>query len=242
MVRTGVFAPKERKRVDAMLESFYATLADPKMEALLASYELIEPGERLNELHSLLPTEYERLSPALERYYRRYFGDRRKIVTAFESYDRVFTDLEARHDALETQLDGLHAQLDASKTELDAAGAQADDLSAQIESLRRAGSNREVELARRRAEQRRRTRQTRLAQQYNTLVDQYNGVVGQVNTVAQSAHEIYDSVSSGPEPAELVASRPHCRPECRLAHTPSVGSTTARGDLESAYCACRDQR
>ena len=44
-----------------------------------------EPGQRLNELHSLLGTEVAHLSPALERYSHRYFHDRQGIVSAFQS-------------------------------------------------------------------------------------------------------------------------------------------------------------
>jgi hypothetical protein len=190
-------APKARRHVDAMLDSFYASLDDPELKAVVASYESSEPGQRLNELHSLIPTEVEQLSPALERYYRRYFTDRRKIVAAFMSYDRVFTDLEAKHDALKAQLDGLQAQLDASKKDLDAAGDQADNLTSQIDSLRAQGrigeSNRLVGPQNAAVDH-----ANALLQQYNALVDRYNGVVSQYNGVVQSVRDIYDSVSAIP--------------------------------------------
>jgi hypothetical protein len=189
--------PKARRHIDALLDSFYATLDDPELKAVVATYEKTEPGQRLDELHSLLPTEVEQLNPALERYYRRYFSDRRKIVAAFTSYDRVFTDLEAKHDALKAQLDGLQAQLDASKKELDAAGAQADNLGSQIDSLRAQGriseSNRLVGPQNAAAD-----RANALLQQYNSLVDQYNAVVSQYNAVVQSDRDLYDSVSAIP--------------------------------------------
>jgi hypothetical protein len=196
----GVYArltPKARKHIDALIDSFYSTLDDPELKAVVATYEKTEPGQRLDELHSLLPTEVEHLSPALERYYRRYFTDRRRIVAAFTSYDRVFTSLEAQHDALKAQLDGLQTQLDASKTQLDAAGAQADNLTSQIDSLRAQGrigeSNRLVGPQNAAVDH-----ANALLQQYNTLVDQYNAVVGQYNAVVQSGRDIYDSVSAIP--------------------------------------------
>jgi hypothetical protein len=190
-------APKARRHIDALLDSFYSTLDDPELKAVVATYATTEPGQRLNELHSLLPTEVEHLSPALERYYRQYFGDRRKIVAAFMSYDRVFTDLEAKHDALQSQLDGLQTQLDASKKAVDAAGAQADSLSSQIDSLRAQGrigeSNRLVGPQNAAVD-----RANSLLQQYNALVDQFNAVVTQYNAVVQSGRDIYDSVSAIP--------------------------------------------
>ena len=102
----------ERGKVDAAIEQAYAAIDDPQLTDLVASYEITEPGERLNELHSILATQETTLPPVLERYYRRYFTDRHRIVTAYLSYDAVFRALDQQHTQLEERLGALDDQLE----------------------------------------------------------------------------------------------------------------------------------
>ncbi len=69
-------APGQRRRVDQLLDQAFEASADQRLRDTLAEYADAEPGQRHNELHSILPTEVAELSPPLERYYQRYFEDR----------------------------------------------------------------------------------------------------------------------------------------------------------------------
>jgi predicted nucleic acid-binding Zn-ribbon protein len=191
---------RERHRIDDELERVYSTIDDPELSDLVAEYAEREPGQRDNELHSLLGTQVRNLSPRLERYYRRYFRDREAVVGAFESYHQIFTALEQRHDALRAQLDALDAQLDDLNHRYDDAKARAVDLRGQIESLRaqgRIGESNDLVPA-----------QNAAADEVNALVDQgvaledqYDAVVTEYNAVVSSAHELYDAISAVPPTA-----------------------------------------
>jgi hypothetical protein len=188
---------KERARIDHELDRVYASLDDPQLAGIVAAYDHGEPGQRLNELHSLLATQVATLSPALERYYRRYFADRRQVVAAFRSYERVFVDLRHRHDALQTQLDEVHASIDATRSQMEAAAARADDLGSRIDSLRaegRIGESNDLVGAQNDAA----GEANALVDRYNSFVDRYNALAGQANSLAASARDLYDSVSAVP--------------------------------------------
>src|SRR5262249_44324260 len=130
---------RERARVDALLEDFYATVQDQDFRSLVDQYDRDEPGHRSSELHSLVPTPIAPLSPELERYYRRYFRDRAGIVAAYQSYNGLFQQLKARSDQLHAELDGIKAQLADLETRLESAKGRAEQLSAQIGALRGQG-------------------------------------------------------------------------------------------------------
>src|SRR5207237_183825 len=85
----------EQKRLGPLIDQSLALIHDPALTARLGDYDRTEPGQRYNELHSILGTEYRTLSPGLEAYYRRYFSDRLAVVAASEQFDHVFSDLES---------------------------------------------------------------------------------------------------------------------------------------------------
>jgi hypothetical protein len=188
---------RERDRVDALLDDFYATVQDQEFRNLVDQYDRDEPGHRSSELHSLVPTQIATLSPELERYYRRYFRDRAGIVAAYQSYNGVFQQLKARSDQLHAELDGIKAQLADLETRLESAKGRAQQLSAQISTLRGQGriaeSNNLVDA------------QNAAVDEYNGLVDEYNGLVvvhngkvTEINAVQQDGIDLYNSVSAVP--------------------------------------------
>ncbi len=187
----------ERKRIDAELERVYADLDDPHLTAIVREYAKSEPGHRHSELHSLLATQVDTLSPALERYYRRFFRDRGKVVAAFHSYDQVFTVLEQRHDELKAQLDSFPAQLDDVRAQVEAAKARTVDLTSQIDDLRAEGRIAESnELV---GPQNAAAAQTNaLIAQGRTLLDQYDSLIAQYNQLVATANEVYDAISVQP--------------------------------------------
>ena len=94
----------ERGRVDA--EVVAARAGNERLEERLKPYG--EGPTLVNEMHSILGSEFERLSPALETHYARYFSDRSVVVAARQR------TLGAREDEirrLKAEIDDLSAQI-----------------------------------------------------------------------------------------------------------------------------------
>lgn len=115
----------EKTQVDGLLEAEYAKLKDNKdMAERLAFYARTEPGERDNELHSVIGTEVAEISPALEAHYKKYFSDRQAVVALHTKYDSVFTDIQTRSAQLSAQLTSLGATIEQNSTDYNAGVAQ----------------------------------------------------------------------------------------------------------------------
>ena len=105
----------DRASVSALLEAQYTSMNDSKLKERMDYYDRTEPGERDNELHSIIGTEVASISPELEQYYRQYFDDRSKVTALYASYDAVFTKLAEESDALYAQLGALSTEIDTLK-------------------------------------------------------------------------------------------------------------------------------
>ena len=104
----------ERAVIDPLLEAEAAARSDdPEFVKTLDYYATAEPGQRLNELHSIIATEFADISPALEKYFSTYFSDRAALVSLHTVSDAVFTE---RQDAITA----LVAQIGEFKTGIDA--------------------------------------------------------------------------------------------------------------------------
>ena len=95
----------ERKRVSALLEAAYARVHTAELDQRMQYYQKAEPGERINELHSILGTEFRDLGPELEQYYSQYFSARSAIVGLHDSYKSLFDDLEKKSSQLKAQIE-----------------------------------------------------------------------------------------------------------------------------------------
>lgn len=104
----------EKERVDALLEKQTESLGGDsgRIGELMAEYARTEPGERLNELHSILGSEVLTLDPELERYYSQYFKDRASLVALADKYQAVFESLKAKQDILVAGLNSLADSID----------------------------------------------------------------------------------------------------------------------------------
>ena len=105
----------DRQKLNALLEAEYAKLKDDKKFAeRMAFYERTEPGERNNELHSIIATEVADVSPELETYYKQYFADRGMVVRLYTKYASVFAALQSEADELSAQLTKLADKIEAA--------------------------------------------------------------------------------------------------------------------------------
>lgn len=107
----------ERQRVDDLVQTQLSKITDERILSLVKEYDKTEPGERLNEMHSILGTEVAQLSPELEAYYQQYFKDRSAVVTLAESYGAVFDELKNRAEVLLAELTALADRIDARNAE-----------------------------------------------------------------------------------------------------------------------------
>lgn len=186
---------RERQQVNEWINQFYKTVNDPKVLELVAEYERAEPGQRLNELHSILPTQVQTLSPELDAYYKRYFSNRSHVVAAYKSYEAVFekiedqiTALRGEIDALKVELDSLEAKIQASRSTLDAIDKELGNFRAQgnIETYNAAVPNQNAQVR----------QYNSLIAEYRSLVGTYNNKVNRLNQLALEQNQLVDSLDS----------------------------------------------
>ena len=110
----------ERDLIERLLEEAYQYASvDDELREVMDEYSRVEPGQRYNELHSIIGTEHAELFPELEKYYTRYFKDRGRIVDMAVQYRKVFKNLEDEQARLKVQLDRLAAIIDADTSFLE---------------------------------------------------------------------------------------------------------------------------
>jgi len=98
----------DRTKVNSLVEKEYQKLStDPRFAERMAFYARTEPGERDNELHSIIGTEVTDISAELEQHYAKYFKNRSQVLTLFQGYNQLFLAVDKKTKALETQLDEL---------------------------------------------------------------------------------------------------------------------------------------
>jgi hypothetical protein len=107
-------SPNERDELMPLLEAEYTRMSgDAAFVARMDLYARLEPGERSNELHSIVGTEVDGIDPELEAHFAEYFDDRSVVLGLHAASNAVFVDLEARSDALLAELEALRTSIEA---------------------------------------------------------------------------------------------------------------------------------
>lgn len=106
----------ERESTDKELQRVYASVQNDELKERMQYYEKAEPGEEMNELHSILGTEFRTLSEPLEKHYAKYFNDRAKVVSYFDKYNAVFTSVLGK---LKSQLEEINSSISKVNNEID---------------------------------------------------------------------------------------------------------------------------
>lgn len=157
----------ERSKVNALLEKQSLGANKARIDELMVAYAKTEPGERLNELHSIVGSEIGSLDPALEAYYGHYFTNRSKLIALSDQYQAVFTQLKNRQDSLVSELTSL---ADTIEQETASYKRNLQELDADIESFNtkaRSGTMTREEYDTTRSELE--SRQLRLKNSYNSI-------------------------------------------------------------------------
>lgn len=127
----------EKDSVNTLLSEQQKTITDQRLLDTIKEYESSEPGQIMNELHSIFATELRSLSPELEAYYAQYFSDRTAVVALKEKYEKVFTDLEKQQAELVSKLNELATDINSRQVAYQTSLAQ---LNADIETFNAAAS------------------------------------------------------------------------------------------------------
>jgi hypothetical protein len=194
----------EKTEINKLLEAEYAKLKSNKdIAERFAFYDRTEPGERDNELHSVIGTEVSAISPALEAHYRKYFSNRSKVLALHDKYASVFAELQAEGSTLSAQLTTLGDTIDRQTKDYNAAvtalNSDIEDFNHRANSggfsSKEAFDNERASLLAR-ANQLDDTRQT-----INTEVSEYTTLRERLKSVASQSEALNRSIDSSLAPA-----------------------------------------
>lgn len=102
----------EQASVNKMITAEYEKIKDnPDIKQEMQYYAQAEPGEEINELHSIIGTTIKDLPVELEQYYARYFSDRSAIVAMNIKYTAVFDEVNQQASALQAKITGEAAAI-----------------------------------------------------------------------------------------------------------------------------------
>jgi chromosome segregation ATPase len=197
----------ERKKVDALLETEYSKLKNDKnLSERMAFYAKTEPGQRDNELHSVIGTEVASISKDLEEHYKKYFTDRQKVVALHAKYATLFSDLQARSDELVNELKSLGNTIEADTVTYNNAVSQLDK---DIESFNTRANNGEFSNqaqfnAERNALMGRVSALDRLRDQINANVAKYESLREELASIASTSEALNRSIDSSLAPAPSI--------------------------------------
>lgn len=194
----------EKAKVNALLEVEYEKLKDNvEFAERMAFYARTEPGERANELHSIVGTEVANISPELETYYKKYFNDRSAVVVLHEKYANVFLALQKRSDEISKQLEEMAQSIDAKSAEYNSAIAKLNSDIATFNAKSSSGGfssqaqfQAEKNTLLTRAKQLEQSRNS-----INALISQYNQLRQELEAIASQSEALNRSINSSLAPA-----------------------------------------
>ncbi len=103
----------KKQHIDTLLQQAYERLKTDDLERRMDYYAKAEPGQSLNELHSILGSEFQDLGQELNDYYENFFTNRSKIVALNQKVEEVFNRLKTSGDALVKQINTLASEINA---------------------------------------------------------------------------------------------------------------------------------
>lgn len=173
----------EKARVDKMTSDFFVNIEDDRIKATVKNYADKDPSIVPNELHSILASEVENLSPDLEAYYARYFEDRKKIVSYSQQYEQAFISLENKVKNYDQKLSDIKNQIDANQSSLAQQNIRIEQKRSELDSLLSAKD----------------------FERYNSQVVPYNNIVGSYNSMINSTKQLVEKYNSLLEERNSIA-------------------------------------
>lgn len=198
---------KERERLGKLLDEAYAQNQNEQLAERMRYYDRTEPGQRHNELHSIMGTEFATLPRELEAYYSRYFHNRQQVVQLHHQYERKFANLRGSMTQLKGQLTELAARVRQQRAQYQV---QLDALNHDIEvfntEARSGNMDRASYAAQRQQLSERRNQLERVRADINDQVATYEQIRQRYNThvhESNSLQQALDSSSSLSQPARV---------------------------------------
>lgn len=96
----------EKEELTTTLKDAYARINNTDLKERMDYYKRTEPGEFVNELHSILGTEVAGLGEPLESYYNQFFN-RAAVLKLHDQYNTIYKSLHNRADTLYLQMEAL---------------------------------------------------------------------------------------------------------------------------------------
>lgn len=196
----------EQTRLGLLLESAYNKVKTSELATRMEYYARSQPGERTQELHSILGTEFNDLGGELNDYYARYFKDRTALVAIHTKYSAIFNDIESRRTALKVEIDALIIKLNAA---VDAYNSEVKTLNSEVAALEASRSNvdtksssevnafnrkRAALIAQINALPAEKAAIVAMQEKYSSLIDEYNALVVTGNSLTNSLDSTLDQV------------------------------------------------
>lgn len=125
---------KEQEQINRLLKQQLFGLSDQRIKETIDLYKDLDEAERMDELHAILGTELEEVSPALEKHYAQYFSDRSVITSFAQQYQGQFIRLENQRKAYDREISRLKTQIQQLQTTLTTQKQQLDAKRSEIES------------------------------------------------------------------------------------------------------------
>ncbi len=165
---------KERVQVDGWLDTYARDeLKDVRILETIKSYDKTEPGERLNEIHSIIGTEIAELPAQLENYYARYFKDQNAVAAYASQYQQAFTSLQDQIDAYDARLNEQSKRIKSNTQILADRRQELENNEQQLQASQRSGDIERYNAGV--------ATYNQMVADYNTLLEQTRSLIGQHN-------------------------------------------------------------
>lgn len=187
---------QERSYVNGLLMDYYThDLHDQRIKDTLNAYIQSEPGQLVNEMHSIFGTEVGALPAPLENYYKRYFTDRQKITAYAAQYQSAFTSRQDQIKQYDSQLTNLKSEIASDEDSLNSQATTINSSRSQLDSYRSSGDiaaynagvpdfNASIDTY------------NALASTTRDLITQYNQIVIERNDIALQENQLVQAISS----------------------------------------------
>jgi hypothetical protein len=187
---------RDRNYVDGLLMDYYQhDLHDQRIIDTMNAYKKTEPGQLVNEMHSVFGTEISNLPTPLENYYKRYFTDRHKITGFAAQYEAAFTTRQAQIKAYDTQLANMKQQITADEDSLKSQASNIDVARTELDNERNSGDISAYNAGVPKFNASIDTYNT-LAVKTRGLITQYNQIVERRNAIALEENKLSQDLSS----------------------------------------------
>lgn len=197
------------ERLSASEKSYLANLLkvaaekipkNSRLERTVAQYRRTVSGDHYtNELYAIIGTEFDKLDPRLEKHYKLYFQNRKKIVAFSRQYESVFSRLEKQIEAYDSQLERLYADKEHLEKTIDTLWSSLASSQTNIDTLRQndkiADYNQAVPTHNSLV-----SRYNQAVEQLRDVVNRYNSIVKKRNDLAVTQNDLVEQLNSQHQP------------------------------------------